>query len=42
VGVTAAVYGSRPLDLFIFEMDEKGKVVGVENAALRLAMEKVS
>ncbi|KAK0619543.1 beta-lactamase/transpeptidase-like protein [Immersiella caudata] len=41
VGVTAAVYGKRPLDLFVFEMDGNGKVVGVENAALRLPMEKV-
>ncbi|KAK0652653.1 beta-lactamase/transpeptidase-like protein [Cercophora newfieldiana] len=42
VGVTSAVYGGRPLDLFIFEMDARGRVVGVENAALRLGMEKVS
>ena len=43
VSVTAAVYGSRPLDLFIFELDRgSGKVVAVENAALRLRMDKVS
>lgn len=41
VGVTGAVYGSRPLDLFVFEVDAGGRVVGVENGALRVAMGKV-
>lgn len=41
VGVTGAVYGSRPLDLFVFEVDAGGRVVGVENGALRVGMEKV-
>ncbi|KAK4222503.1 beta-lactamase-like protein 2 [Podospora fimiseda] len=42
VGVTAVVYGSRPLDLFIFDFDKNGKVKSVENAALRARLEKVS
>ena len=42
VGVTGVVYGSMPLDLFIFEMDEGGKVVGVENAALRVRLDRVA
>lgn len=42
VGVTGVVYGSRPLDLFIFEMDAQGKVRAVENAGLRVRLEKVS
>ncbi|KAK3994822.1 beta-lactamase-like protein 2 [Cladorrhinum sp. PSN332] len=41
VGVTAVVYGSRPLDLFIFDFDKGGKVRAVENAALRARLEKV-
>ena len=41
VGVTGAVYGGRPLDLFVFEMNAEGRVVGVENGALRVGMEKV-
>ncbi|KAH7633105.1 beta-lactamase/transpeptidase-like protein [Sordaria sp. MPI-SDFR-AT-0083] len=40
VGVTGVVYASRPLDLFIFEVDEKGKVRGVENGALRVMLDK--
>ncbi|KAK4210150.1 beta-lactamase/transpeptidase-like protein [Rhypophila decipiens] len=43
VGVTSVVYGSRPLDMFVFEVDEEeGVVRAVENAALRVRMEKVS
>ncbi|KAK5656822.1 hypothetical protein OQA88_4370 [Cercophora sp. LCS_1] len=42
VSVTAVVYGSRPLDLFIFDFGADGKVKAVENAALRLGMDKVS
>lgn len=41
VGVTGVVYGSRPLDLFIFEFGGDGKVRAVENAALRVRLEKV-
>ncbi|KAK0751900.1 beta-lactamase/transpeptidase-like protein [Schizothecium vesticola] len=41
VGVTGAVYGSRPLDLFVFEVDAGGRVVAVENGALRVGMSKV-
>jgi len=40
--VTGAVYGSRPLDLFVFEVDAGGRVVGVENGALRVGMSKVT
>jgi hypothetical protein len=36
VGVTGITYGSLPLDEFIFNMDSNGKVVSVENIALRL------
>ena len=35
VGVTGVTYGSMPLDEFIFERDSSGKVVSVENLALR-------
>lgn len=41
VGVTGVVYGSRPLDLFVFELGEDGRVKAVENAALRVRLEKV-
>ncbi|KAK3326123.1 beta-lactamase/transpeptidase-like protein [Apodospora peruviana] len=42
VGVTSVVYGSKPLDMFIFDIDAKGAVLAVENAALRVRLEKVS
>lgn len=42
VSVSAVAYGSQPLDLFIFEMDSAGRVVAVENAALRNRMVKVA
>ncbi|KAI1110398.1 beta-lactamase/transpeptidase-like protein [Nemania sp. NC0429] len=42
VSVSGVAYGSQPLDLFIFEMDSAGRVVAVENAALRNRMVKVS
>ncbi|KAK3328096.1 beta-lactamase/transpeptidase-like protein [Cercophora scortea] len=42
VSVTAVVYGSKPLDMFIFDFDKDGKVTGVENAALRVKLDKVS
>ncbi|KAK1774211.1 beta-lactamase/transpeptidase-like protein [Copromyces sp. CBS 386.78] len=41
VGVTGVVYASRPLDLFVFEVDETGNVRGVENGALRVRLDKV-
>ncbi|EGO61040.1 hypothetical protein NEUTE1DRAFT_120106 [Neurospora tetrasperma FGSC 2508] len=41
VGVTGVVYASRPLDLFVFEVDGEGKVKGVENGALRVWLDKV-
>lgn len=42
VGVTGVVYGKKPLDMFIFDIDADGKVVSLENAALRVKMEKIS
>ncbi|KAK3685315.1 beta-lactamase/transpeptidase-like protein [Podospora appendiculata] len=42
VSVTAVVYGSKPLDMFIFDFDKDGKVTDVENAALRVKLDKVS
>lgn len=41
VGVTGVVYASRPLDLFVFEVDGESKVRGVENGALRVRLDKV-
>ncbi|KAK3956120.1 beta-lactamase/transpeptidase-like protein [Pseudoneurospora amorphoporcata] len=41
VCVTGVVYASRPLDLFVFEVDETGKVRGLENGALRVRLDKV-
>ncbi|KXX77020.1 Beta-lactamase-like protein 2 [Madurella mycetomatis] len=41
VGVTGVVYGSKPLDLFVFELGEDGRVKAVENGALRVRLEKV-
>jgi hypothetical protein len=35
VGVTGVTYGSLPLDEFIFNFDSQGRVVSVENLALR-------
>ncbi|KAK4150843.1 beta-lactamase-like protein 2 [Chaetomidium leptoderma] len=40
VGVTAVVYGSRPLDLFVFEFGPDGRVVAVVNEGLRVRLEK--
>ncbi|KAK3359532.1 beta-lactamase/transpeptidase-like protein [Lasiosphaeria hispida] len=42
VGVTSVVYGSRPLDLFIFVLNGDGRVTAVENPALRVVLDKVS
>jgi hypothetical protein len=41
VGVTGVTYGSLPLDEFIFNMDSAGKVVSVDNLALRLTYYKI-
>lgn len=40
VSLTGVTYGSMPLDQFFFEVDGSGKVVSVENAALRMVMRK--
>jgi hypothetical protein len=40
VGVTGITYGSMPLDEFIFNFDAAGKVVSVENLALRITLYK--
>jgi hypothetical protein len=40
VGVTAVVYGSRPLDLFVFVVGADGRVRAVVNEALRVRLEK--
>lgn len=42
VGVTGVVYGKKPLDMFIFDFDESGRVVSLEVAALRVRMDKIS
>jgi hypothetical protein len=41
VGITGVTYGSPPLDEFIFNLDSTGKVVSVDNLALRLTYHKV-
>jgi hypothetical protein len=41
VGLTGVVYGSRPLDQFVFELGEDGTAVAVENGALRVRLVKV-
>jgi hypothetical protein len=41
VGVTGVTYGSLPLDEFIFNFNGKGKVVSVENLAMRSTLYKV-
>jgi hypothetical protein len=41
VGITGVTYGSLPLDEFIFNFDSSGKVVSVENLALRAKLYKV-
>lgn len=40
VGVTGVTYGSLPLDEFIFNIDGNGKVISVDNLALRLTYYK--
>ncbi|KAK3297101.1 beta-lactamase/transpeptidase-like protein [Chaetomium fimeti] len=41
VTVTATVYGSVPLDLFVFEVAPDGRVEAVVNEGLRVRMERV-
>lgn len=41
VGVTGVTYGSLPLDEFIFNIDTAGRVMSVENLALRRTYYKV-
>jgi len=38
---TNAIYGSKPLDLFVFTLDRNGKATAVENEALRAKLDKV-
>ncbi|KAK3355725.1 beta-lactamase/transpeptidase-like protein [Neurospora tetraspora] len=40
VSLTGVTYGSMPLDQFFFEVDGSGRVVSIENAALRMVMRK--
>ncbi|KAL2139044.1 hypothetical protein VTI28DRAFT_5855 [Corynascus sepedonium] len=40
VSFTGVVYGTQPLDQFIFEIDAEGKVVSIESLALRAVMKK--
>ncbi|KAI0104030.1 beta-lactamase/transpeptidase-like protein [Nemania sp. FL0031] len=42
VGVAGVMYGSQPLDGFVFDLDANGNVLAVENSALRNRMVKVS
>jgi hypothetical protein len=37
---TIGIYGSKPLDLFVFTFDKGGKVTSVENMAMRARMDK--
>jgi hypothetical protein len=41
VGVTGVVYGSMPVDLFVFEFGAGGEVEAVVNEGLRVRLEKV-
>jgi hypothetical protein len=40
VSFTGVVYGTQPLDQFIFEVDAEGEVVSIESLALRSVMKK--
>lgn len=42
VGVAGVMYGSQPLDGFVFDVDADGRVLAVENSALRRRLVKVS
>ena len=41
VGITGVTYDSLPLDEFIFNFDSAGKVISLENLALRSKLYKV-
>lgn len=41
VSVAGIMYGSKPLDQFIFNINAAGNVMSIENAALRNRLEKV-
>ncbi|KAI1656349.1 beta-lactamase/transpeptidase-like protein [Daldinia decipiens] len=41
VGVSGIMYGSKPLDQFIFNIDAAGNVTSIENGALRNKLEKI-
>ncbi|KAL7621890.1 hypothetical protein AAE478_007390 [Parahypoxylon ruwenzoriense] len=41
VSIAGIMYGSKPLDLFIFNVNAAGNVTSVENAALRNRLEKI-
>lgn len=38
---TLAIYGSKPIDLFVFTLDKSGRAVSVENLALRARLDLV-
>lgn len=40
VGITGVTYASMPLDAFVFNLDKSGKVVSIENLALRMKLYK--
>ena len=42
VGITAVVYGTKPLDQFVFNFDTAGNVTSVEPLALRVKLKKMS
>lgn len=42
MGQTGVTYAAQALDHFVFEMNPQGKVVAVENLALRVRLKKVS
>lgn len=39
---TIAIYGSKPIDLFVFTLDKSGKAVAIENMATRAVLHKVA
>lgn len=42
VGMTAVVYGTKPLDQFVFDFDAGGSVISVEPLALRVKLKKAA
>lgn len=42
VGMTAVVYGTKPLDQFVFNFDPSGNVTSVEPLALRIKLRKTA